>query len=166
LTSTTPDARATAQPFAGIAPYLDFAQERIDAAREALYELRRADGILEALADALGDAEQLAPGWRDSLQLSESEEAQLLRRLGRVRAARRQLVLDGPATAPPAFLTVPELAEAIGVSEATARTYLERGLIPGARKADPSRPKSRWIIPADAPTRYLEGGSDDGSREA
>jgi hypothetical protein len=58
------------------------------------------------------------------------------------------------ATNTSANITVDELASAIGVSEATARGYLDRGLIPGARKGDPSKRKSRWLIPADAPDLY------------
>lgn len=39
------------------------------------------------------------------------------------------------------------------------RRLLRAGLIPGAKKADPEKAKSRWIIPdaADSAQRFLAG---------
>lgn len=57
---------------------------------------------------------------------------------------------------PPRYLSVSELAAALGQSERTTRQLLKHGLIPGARRMDPLASRSPWLIPADAPTRYLE----------
>lgn len=55
-----------------------------------------------------------------------------------------------------AYLTVPELAAALGQSERTTRQLLNHGLIPGARRMDPLATRSPWLIPPDAPSKYLE----------
>lgn len=57
---------------------------------------------------------------------------------------------------PAAYLTVRELADALGQSERTTRQLLKRGLIPGARRMDPLAGRSPWLIPPDAPSRYLQ----------
>jgi hypothetical protein len=54
------------------------------------------------------------------------------------------------------YLTVRELADALGQSERSTRQLLNHGLIPGARRMDPLAGRSPWLIPADAPSRYLE----------
>lgn len=59
-------------------------------------------------------------------------------------------------TDPPCYLTVSELAAALGQSERTTRQLLNHGLIPGARRMDPHAGRSPWLIPLDAPTKYLE----------
>jgi len=59
-------------------------------------------------------------------------------------------------TQPPRYLTVAELAAALGQSERTTRQLLNHGLIPGARRMDPHAGRSPWLIPLDAPTRYLQ----------
>ena len=56
---------------------------------------------------------------------------------------------------PPRFLTVGELAAALGQSERTTRQLLNEGLIPGARRMVPSAGRSPWLIPADAADRYI-----------
>jgi hypothetical protein len=55
-----------------------------------------------------------------------------------------------------AYLTVRELANALGQSERTTRQLLNHGLIPGARRMDPLAGRSPWLIPPDAPSKYLE----------
>jgi hypothetical protein len=55
-----------------------------------------------------------------------------------------------------AYLTVGELADALGQSERTTRQLLNHGLIPGARRMDPLAGRSPWLIPPDAASRYLE----------
>ena len=55
-----------------------------------------------------------------------------------------------------AYLTVRELADALGQSGRTTRQLLKRGLIPGARRMDPLAGRSPWLIPPDAPSRYVE----------
>jgi hypothetical protein len=55
-----------------------------------------------------------------------------------------------------AYLSVPDLAEALGQSERTTRQLLNHGLIPGARRMDPLAARSPWLIPPDAPSKYLE----------
>jgi Helix-turn-helix domain len=55
-----------------------------------------------------------------------------------------------------AYLTVHELADALGQSERTTRQLLNHGLIPGARRMDPLAGRSPWLIPPDAPSRYLD----------
>jgi hypothetical protein len=57
---------------------------------------------------------------------------------------------------PPCYLTVAELAAALGQSERTTRQLLNHGLIPGARRMDPHAGRSPWLIPLDAPAKYLE----------
>jgi hypothetical protein len=57
---------------------------------------------------------------------------------------------------PPCYLTVTELAAALGQSERTTRQLLNHGLIPGARRMDPHAGRSPWLIPIDAPGKYLE----------
>jgi hypothetical protein len=57
---------------------------------------------------------------------------------------------------PPCYLTVTELAGALGQSERTTRQLLNHGLIPGARRMDPRAGRSPWLIPIDAPAKYLE----------
>lgn len=54
------------------------------------------------------------------------------------------------------YLTVRELADALGQSERTTRQLLNHGLIPGARRMDPLAGRSPWLIPPDAPSRYLD----------
>ena len=54
------------------------------------------------------------------------------------------------------YLSVPDLAEALGQSERTTRQLLNHGLIPGARRMDPLAARSPWLIPPDAPSKYLE----------
>jgi hypothetical protein len=56
----------------------------------------------------------------------------------------------------PAYLTVRDLADALGQSERTTRQLLNHGLIPGARRMDPLAARSPWLIPNDAPSKYLE----------
>ena len=56
----------------------------------------------------------------------------------------------------PAYLTVRDLADALGQSERTTRQLLNHGLIPGARRMDPRAGRSPWLIPLDAPAKYLE----------
>ncbi len=56
----------------------------------------------------------------------------------------------------PVYLTVRDLAEALGQSERTTRQLLNHGLIPGARRMDPRAGRSPWLIPLDAPEKYLE----------
>ena len=56
----------------------------------------------------------------------------------------------------PCYLTVAELATALGQSERTTRQLLNHGLIPGARRMDPRAGRSPWLIPTDAPAKYLE----------
>lgn len=55
-----------------------------------------------------------------------------------------------------AYLSVGELANALGQSERTTRQLLNHGLIPGARRMDPLAARSPWLIPPDAPSKYLE----------
>jgi hypothetical protein len=57
---------------------------------------------------------------------------------------------------PPCYLTVAELAAALGQSERTTRQLLNHGLIPGARRMDPHAGRSPWLIPLDAPAKYLQ----------
>ena len=57
---------------------------------------------------------------------------------------------------PPHYLTVADLAAALGQSERTTRQLLNHGLIPGARRMDPHAGRSPWLIPLDAPSRYLQ----------
>lgn len=56
----------------------------------------------------------------------------------------------------PRYLTVAELATALGQSERTTRQLLNHGLVPGARRMDPSTGRSPWLIPIDAPSKYLQ----------
>jgi len=56
----------------------------------------------------------------------------------------------------PAYLTVRDLADVLGQSERTTRQLLNHGLIPGARRMDPLAARSPWLIPHDAPSKYLE----------
>ncbi len=56
----------------------------------------------------------------------------------------------------PRYLTVAELASALGQSERTTRQILNHGLIPGARRMDPQAGRSPWLIPSDAPGKYLQ----------
>ncbi len=56
----------------------------------------------------------------------------------------------------PRYLTVAELAAALWQSERTTRQLLNHGLIPGARRMDPRAGRSPWLIPLDAPAKYLE----------
>jgi hypothetical protein len=136
-------------------PWLDIAASRIEEARRVLDELGDADAILDHLAGAFEAVSEERPDLIETWRIGDSEEGRVLRRLERVRAARRDLALDGPAKPPPPFLTVKQLAAGIGLSEATTYGLLERGLIPGARKADPSRPKSHWVIQPIAIDLYL-----------
>ncbi len=55
-----------------------------------------------------------------------------------------------------AYLSVRELADALDQSERTTRQLLNHGLIPGARRMDPLAGRSPWLIPHDAPAKYLE----------
>ena len=55
-----------------------------------------------------------------------------------------------------AYLTVRELADALGQSERTTRQLLNHGLIPGARRMDPLAGRSPWLIPPDASSRYID----------
>jgi hypothetical protein len=55
-------------------------------------------------------------------------------------------------------LTVRELSDAIGLPAHTTYRLLERGAIPGCFKLDPTRPKSHFYIPADAPQRFRARG--------
>jgi hypothetical protein len=55
-----------------------------------------------------------------------------------------------------AYLTVAELADALAQSQRTTRRLLNHGLIPGARRMDPLASRSPWLIPPDAPAKYLE----------
>jgi hypothetical protein len=54
------------------------------------------------------------------------------------------------------YLSVRELADALGQSERTTRQLLNHSLIPGARRMDPLAGRSPWLIPPDAPSRYLD----------
>lgn len=69
-----------------------------------------------------------------------------------------QIISDiAPTTMPqpPRYLTVGELAAALGQSERTTRQLLNEGLIPGARRMVPSAGRSPWLIPDDAPAKYI-----------
>jgi hypothetical protein len=69
-----------------------------------------------------------------------------------------QIISDlAPTTLPrtPRYLTVGELAAALGQSERSTRQLLNRGLIPGARRMDPGAGRSPWLIPDDAPDLYV-----------
>src|SRR5438132_276928 len=74
---------------------------------------------------------------------------------------------DRPAQPEQAYatITVAELATNIHQSEGATRKLLSEGLIPGARRKDPSKNNSHWIIPACAPRLYLQRyyGIDRGS---
>jgi len=52
-------------------------------------------------------------------------------------------------------LTVDEFAARIGQTVGSTRRLLNKGLVPGARRMDPTAKKSHWIIPATAPEEYL-----------
>jgi hypothetical protein len=64
-----------------------------------------------------------------------------------------------PATVTAERMTVGAFAAAVGLSAHQAYRLLERGLVPGAFKTDPSSAKSRYYVPADAPQRFLGRGS-------
>jgi hypothetical protein len=55
-----------------------------------------------------------------------------------------------------AYLSVRELADALAQSEGATRRLLKHGLIPGARRIDPLAARSPWLIPPDAPAKYLQ----------
>jgi len=79
-------------------------------------------------------------------------------------------LLGGPVSIekvePGKFITVAELAEAIGQTERAARRLLERGEIPGARRTTPGVKNSPWLIPAEAPAKYVtrHEGRTNGTR--
>jgi hypothetical protein len=52
-------------------------------------------------------------------------------------------------------LTVEEFAARIGQTVGSTRRLLNKGLVPGARRIDPTAKKSHWIIPTTAPEDYL-----------
>jgi len=64
-----------------------------------------------------------------------------------------------PAATPrrkePGRLSVEEFAEQIGQTVGSTRRLLNKGLVPGARRMDPTAKKSHWIIPTTAPEDYL-----------
>jgi len=49
---------------------------------------------------------------------------------------------------PPRKLRVTEVAALLGVSPKTVRNMIDRGHFPGARKIDPTRRNSPYLIPA------------------
>jgi hypothetical protein len=53
---------------------------------------------------------------------------------------------------------VSELANELGLSVHQVYRLLERNLVPGVFKLDPSRPGSHYYIPSDAPARFLAQG--------
>jgi hypothetical protein len=55
----------------------------------------------------------------------------------------------------PGRLTVDEFAAQIGQTVGSTRRLLNKGLVPGARRMDPTAKKSHWIIPLTAPEDYL-----------
>jgi hypothetical protein len=55
----------------------------------------------------------------------------------------------------PDRLTVDEFAALIGQTVGSTRRLLNKGLVPGARRMDPTAKKSHWIIPRTAPEEYL-----------
>jgi hypothetical protein len=55
----------------------------------------------------------------------------------------------------PGRLTVEEFAAQIGQTVGSTRRLLNKGLVPGARRMDPTAKKSHWIIPLTAPEEYL-----------
>jgi hypothetical protein len=55
-----------------------------------------------------------------------------------------------------AAISVADLAADIHQSEGTTRKLLSGGLIPGARRKDPTKRNSHWVIPACAPRLYLQ----------
>lgn len=55
----------------------------------------------------------------------------------------------------PRYVTVDQLAAMIGQTVGSTRRLLRKGLIPGARRKDPTASRSPWLIPADAAERYL-----------
>lgn len=61
---------------------------------------------------------------------------------------------SGPP-AHPDRLTVEEFATRIGQTVGSTRRLLNKGLVPGARRMDPTAKKSHWIIPTTAPEDYL-----------
>jgi hypothetical protein len=64
------------------------------------------------------------------------------------------------------FISPSELAEAIHQPEGAARRLLARNEIPGGRRKTPDLKGSPWLIPADAPARYLalHEGRTNGTR--
>lgn len=64
------------------------------------------------------------------------------------------------------YITVAELADAIGQAVGAARRLLDGDKIPGARRKTPDVKGSPWLIPADAPARYLaqHEGRTNGTR--
>jgi hypothetical protein len=52
-------------------------------------------------------------------------------------------------------ISVRDLAKKIGQTESATRRLLVQGRIPGARRKDPSKTNSHWLIPASAPALYL-----------
>jgi hypothetical protein len=62
---------------------------------------------------------------------------------------------DGDDLTPAVRLTVEQLATEIGQTVGATRKLLTNELIPGARRIDPLAARSPWLIPADAPARFL-----------
>jgi hypothetical protein len=60
-----------------------------------------------------------------------------------------------PSDRDPGRLTVDEFAAQIGQTVGSTRRLLNKGLVPGARRMDPTAKKSHWIIPTTAPEDYL-----------
>jgi hypothetical protein len=48
------------------------------------------------------------------------------------------------------FLTAPQVAQMLRVTSASINNWCKEGLLPGAYKINPTRPKSRWRIPRGA----------------
>lgn len=115
-------------------------------------QLRFVDHRIAAVRRMLAEL----PHGADELLLRDDDLGEVARRVEQLRRTRTRFDSSAATVEPARLISVRVLADGIGVSEATARAYLERGLIPGARKADPTKKKSRWLIPADAPARYLQ----------
>lgn len=52
------------------------------------------------------------------------------------------------------FLTLEEAAERLGVTVDWINKLIQRGEFPGARKVDPGKRTSPWLIPADSFLAY------------
>lgn len=64
-------------------------------------------------------------------------------------------ILKPAPSVPTGRITVAQFAEQIGQTEGSARRLLNTGLVPGARRLNPTSKRSHWMIPATAPADYL-----------